>query len=134
MNMYKTGSSGDCSRELGLRRCCFFCVFHVVSMGSPPGNGELLLQGTDRGMEMASKTAGTGWTEEWENDKLKIKPAGTGYCKSIGEEFREKVSGEVLCESFGRKFRGKSYGGVSGESSEGSPMGKFREKFQGKLR
>ena len=133
MNMYKTGSSGDCSRELGLQRCCFLC-FHVVSMGNFPGYDELLLQGTDRGMERACKTAGSGWTGEWENDKLKIKPAGTGYCKSTGEEFREKVPGEVLCESFGRKFRGKSYGGVPGESSEGSPMGKFREKFQGKQR
>ena len=71
----------------GSHRCCFLC-FHVVCMGNFPGNGELLLQGTDRGMERACKTAGSGWTGEWENDKLKIKPAGTGYCKSIGEEFR----------------------------------------------
>ena len=111
-------------------RSCFFC-FNVVCMGSSPGNGDLLLQGKDRGMEMACKTAGTGWTGEGEDDKLKIKPAGTGYCKSIGEEFREKVSGEVLCESFGRKFRGKSYGGVPGESSEGSPMGSSGENSRG---
>lgn len=43
-------------------RCCFLC-FHVVYMGSSPGNGELLLQGTDRGMEMACKTAEPGGQE-----------------------------------------------------------------------